>query len=82
MHATATLTNGECSKHSGVCEAVADLKEAKKDQDKINVRIFDALEQINGKLAWLLGGVSVLGVIITLTIMIFSFFRLVPHNLP
>jgi hypothetical protein len=68
MPSTATLTNGECSKHSGVCEAVADLKEAKKDQDSINIRIFDKLDRINAKLSWLIGGVSVLGILITLII--------------
>ena len=68
MPSIATLTNGECSKHSGVCEAVADLKEAKKDQDSINIRIFDRLDRINAKLSWLIGGVSVLGILITLII--------------
>lgn len=79
MPSTATLTNGECAKHSGVCDAIVNIKEALKDhkdnlrealddQDKINVRMFERLDRINAKLSWLIGGVSVLGILLTLII--------------
>lgn len=75
MPMTAALDNGQCSKHSGVCEAINDLKDAKRDQDSINIRIFNRLDEINSKLAWILGGVTVVGVLLTLFLGVLALYK-------
>lgn len=59
----------QCVHHSGISKAIEnleDFRERQEGKEGVNQRIFERLDAIGARLNWVLGGIALLGFLLTL----------------